>query len=250
MLWSGQGPVYVGKRDANGNAKGLRHIASCDVEARLQSQTVEHFESDTGQRLQDGRLILSKTASITLRTGDWDVENLALGFYSTSTIVTGSSVTAEQLPDPITQGEYFRFSKQDVSSVVIKDSAGTPATLVEGTDYEITSAEHGRGKIISDLSSYTLPLLADYDYADVTNLAIFDTAPEELWLAVDIVNTAASGNPKWLVEFFRVVLDPIGSANLKGNEYGELEMAGSILYDPDNAGDAALGGFGHMVQMA
>lgn len=248
-LWSGQGPVYVAKRDTNGNAQALRLIASCMVETTLNTTTTDHHESDSGQRVQDGRLITMKKASIKLTTDHWDIENLALGLYSTTTLIAAGTVTAEPMPAGLLAGDYVRTQFQDISTVALKDSAGTPATLVLGTDYEITSAKHGTIKILN-VGAYTQPFTVAYAYAGGSNLAVFDTVPPELWIKVDAINTAVDGYPASLVEFYRVILDPVSALAVKNDAYGPLELNGSVLFDSTKALDATLGQFGRIIQMA
>lgn len=249
-LVSLQGNVYLAERDANGDPVVFRHLGNVpNIEVALESNTAEHFESTSGQRLQDGRLIIGKTAGVTIDLDEWTKKNLALALYGVDNVITGASVTGEPVPNPIAQGDFHRLAYQDVSALVITDSAGTPATLVEGVDYEITSAKHGTIKFIADLSGYTQPFTADYTYGDATSIAMFDSAPTEKWLMVDGVNTAEANAPV-KAELYRVIFDPVGSMNLIHNEgYGPMQLTGSALYDSTKVGDAELGQFGRMVEV-
>lgn len=250
-LVSLQGPVYAATRDASGNPGAFRSLGDAPTfEVQLQTDTQEHRESSTGLRLQDGRLQLGKTATVNLTLDHWTAANLALALYGTSSVVASDTVTAEALPAGLAQGDFVRLAGVDVSSVVVKDSAGTPATLVLGTDYEVTSAKHGTIRILGDLSGYTAPFRADYSTAGGTNVSMFDTAPSELWLMLDGVNTADANAPV-KAELYRVLLDPVGSAALKSPDgYGSLELTGSVLYDETKASDAVLGQFGRLIEMA
>lgn len=246
-----QGNVYLATRDANGNPGVFRHVGNAPaIEITPEVNNVERFESTSGQRLQAGRLQLGKTMNLSLTLDEWTKENLALALYGTSATIASGNVTGEALPTGVAQNDYVRLANQDVSSVVINDSAGTPAQLVEGTDYEITSAKHGTIKIIGDLSGYTAPFDADYDFAGGINVAMFDAAPVELWMMVDGVNTAQANLPV-KAELYRVLFDPVGSLALIHNDgYGQFELSGSALYDDTKVGDATLGQFGRMIEMA
>lgn len=249
-LVSLQGDVYVATRDALGNALAFRPLGDVpSIEIALATETVDHFESQSGNRLQDGRLQLGKTAGITLQFGHWTRKNLALGLYGSDAVIAPGSVSAEQLPADLVVGDVFKLRQQQISSLVLTDSAGTPANLVEGVDYEIVSAAHGTGRILN-LGAYIQPFLADYEYQGGTKIALFDSAPPELFLKVDGKNTAEAFAPI-LAELYRVVFDPIGSMQLIHNEgYGQLEMTGSVLYDASKAADAELGQFGRVVEIA
>jgi len=250
MLVSLQGNVYVANRDSSGNPGAFRSLGNVpEIELSLSTNTVEHFESQSGQRLQDGRLQIGKTASLRMVLDEWDAENLAFALYGSAGVIAGGSVTAEALPTGLQDGDFVRLQQQDVSSVVVKDSAGTPATLTPGTDYEITSAKHGTLKLLNT-GAYTQPFVVDYTYAGGTNIAMFDAAPPEIWLRVDGVNTA-DANRAILAEVYRVLLDPVSSLNLIHNEgYGPMELNGSVLYDTTKTQDPTLGQFGRVVQMA
>lgn len=250
QLVSLQGNVYTAERDGNGDPKALRFLENVpDIEIQLQANTVEHNESTSGQRLQDGRLILGKTASIRMVMDYWTAENIAMALYGTSATIAGGTVTGETLPTGLAQGDYVRLANQDISALTIEDSAGTPVALTLGTHYEITSAKHGTVKIIADLSGFTAPFTADYTYAGGTNVAMFDTAPPPRWIKVDGTNT--EDNTPVLAELYRVQFDPVGSMNLIHNDgYGTFELTGSVLYDSTKVSDTVLGQFGRMIEMA
>lgn len=250
MLFSGQGKVYSGKRNASGVVQALRFLGEVSaLEADPKTSTTTHNENTTGQRLEDNRLITGKSCDVKITLDEWDIDNLALALYGSATSVAGASVTAEALPDGLVAGDYFRFKYPGVSSVVMKDSAGSPTTLVLGTDYEITSADHGTGKLIN-VGAYTQPFTLDYDYAGGENVAMFDTPPAELWLKFDGLNTA-DGDAAVLVELYRCFLDPVGALTLiNSTDYGKLQLQGSALYDSVRAADTMLGRFGRVIQVA
>ena len=56
--FSGQGRVFIGARDANGNPQGLTFVGNVpDLKVSLSVETLEHQESQSGQRLTDLQLI-------------------------------------------------------------------------------------------------------------------------------------------------------------------------------------------------
>jgi len=249
-LVSLQGRVYLAPRDANGNPTVFRDVGNVSsLELQPQTQTVEHYESQSGQRLQDGRLIIRKTMTLRAVFEEWSMENLALSLYSTSTNIASGSVTGETFPNGISNGDIVRLQYTDVSSLVIKDSAGTPATLTLNTDYEIVSAKHGTVKFLNT-AGFTQPFKADYSYGGGTRIAMFDTAPQEVWLKVDGINTAEADKPI-LAELYRVIFDPPGAMQMIHNEgYGPLELTGSALYDATKQANTDLGQFGRIVEIA
>ncbi|HBO0844475.1 TPA: hypothetical protein NID24_006616, partial [Pseudomonas aeruginosa] len=51
-----------------------------------------------------------------------------------------------------------------------------------------------------------------------------------------------------LVDLFRCKFNPVGTLAMIHEEYGNLPLTGSVLYDPLNAGDPMLGGYGRYIE--
>jgi len=247
MYFSGQGKLFIAPRAADGSAGAFRYVGNVsDFKPQMATSTIEHKESTSGQRLTDLRLTTEKKATLDAVLDDFEKNNLGLALYSTPVTTAGSSVTGEALPT-LAVGDYARLKYPEVSAVVVKDSAGTPATLVLGTDYEISSANHGTIKILG-LASYTQPFTVDYTYGAHDNIAMFDTAPAERWLRFEGINTA-DGDAPVLVELYRVLLDPLAELALIGDDLGALNLSGSVLYDDKKVSDTYLGQFGRFVHI-
>ncbi len=70
--FSGQGRVYIGARDSNGNPLGLNFVGNVpELKVSLSVETLEHQESTSGQRLTDLQLIKTKKGE-SLHTGRTD----------------------------------------------------------------------------------------------------------------------------------------------------------------------------------
>jgi hypothetical protein len=248
MLFSGQGKLYIGVRQGNGDPGAFRHVGNArDLIVALTTTTLEHKESVTGQRLTDARLITEKKTAVNFTLDDFQIDNLALALFGTKATETGSSVTAEAFVNPVAVGDYVRTKFPEISAVVIKDSAGTPATLVLGTDYEITSAKHGTVKFLN-LGAYTQPFKIDYTYGTHDHVPMFNAAAPERWLKFDGLNTADT-DKEVLVELYRVRLDPLAELALITDDFGGLALAGSALFDDTKVADAYLGQFGRFVHI-
>lgn len=248
MYFSGQGKVFVATRDANGDPLAFRHLGNVpELVLAPSTDTLEHRESTTGQRLSDLRLTRSKSAEFRATLEEFAKENLALGLYGAASTISSGSATDEVLPDNLAVGDYVRLQQQKVSSVVVHDSAGSPATLVQDTDYQVSSADHGMLKILS-LGAYTQPFKADYSYAGGVNINIFTQAVPERWWRFEGLNTA-DGDAPVLIEFYRVTMDPLRELALLNNDVAQFQLVGSILNDTTKEGDALLGQFGRIVQI-
>jgi len=249
MYFSGQGKVFIASRAANGLPAAMRWVGNVpDLKITLETEKLEHKESSSGQRLTDLSLITGKKASVEFTLEEFSSDNLALALYGAKSSITGSTVTGEVLANPLAAGDYARLVNGKVSSVVIKDSAGTPATLVAGTDYEVASSDHGTLKILN-IGSYVQPFKADYSYGEQVNVGLFQAAAPDRWLRFEGLNTADALKPV-LIELYKVSLDPLAELALISDDLAKLTLSGAALYDASKVGDAILGQFGRVVDLS
>ncbi|MFN4003322.1 MAG: hypothetical protein ACK4J1_01270 [Hylemonella sp.] len=246
--FSGQGRVYLAARDSNGNPLALRWVGNVpDLKVSLNVETIEHKESYSGQRLTDLQLIKSKDGEFSCTLEEISTENLELSLFGTTSAIASGSVTDETLPTGITAGETRLLARQLVSSVVVSDSATTPATLVEGTHYRV-HANQGAIEFLS-VTGFTQPFKVDYAYGAAKSVAMFRAAQPEVWLRFDGVNTA-DGNKPVILDLYRVAINPTKDLSLISDELQRFELSGRVLADVTKAGDAQLGQFGRLIMQA
>jgi hypothetical protein len=182
-----QGRVYLGKRDINGLPIEVRSPGNvADLKLSLKTEVLEHYESQSGQRSLDHRMIKSKSATINLSIEEFTKENLALALYGTHVATTGGTVTDEPVggATPVVGDRYF-LAHPKVSTLVVKDSAGTPATLTLGTHYT-ADTDFGALQFL-DTTGLTAPFKASYlrnvnvqwDRIDTHDLLTMDFHPSE-----------------------------------------------------------------------
>lgn len=242
-----QGRVFLGKRDIAGNPIEVRSPGNvAELKLSLKTDVVEHFESQTGQRSLDHRMVKQKSATVMLTIEEFTKENLALALYGNHIATASGNVTAEPLPNPVVIGDRYVLAHPKVSSVVVRDSAATPATLVDGTDY---TADPDFGAIqFLKTTGFTQPFKVNYAYGAVTEIGIFTQPLPERFLRLEGINTA-QGNAKVLVELYRIAFDPLKELGLITEEYNKFELEGSLLADSTKPFDAALGQFGRIIQL-
>lgn len=241
--FSFQGKVYLGDRLPGGKPGALRWVGDapvCNVELTTESET--RRESYSGQRLTSATLQTSTDANLTLTLNYFTAENLALGLYGEANEVAAGSVTDEVLPDDLVNGDIVILEHGNVSSLVITDSAGSPVTVDTG-DYALDSAEGGVVRII-DIASYTQPFKASYSHAAHVDVAMFTAPAPERFLFLDGINTLDGSRVR--VELYRVKFNPASNVPLINEGFGQLELTGAALFDPDAALDTDLGGFGRI----
>jgi hypothetical protein len=246
--FSGQGRVYIGQRDSNGNPQAMRWLGNVpELKVSLNVETIEHKESYSGQRLTDLQLIKGKDGEFSCTIENFSIENLELTLYGQTSSVTAGTVTNEALPTGAVVGGVYLLANQFVSSVVVKDSAATPATLTEGTHYKV-HAEQGAIELLN-VTGFTQPFKVNYSYGAAKRLAMFKSGQPEVWLRFDGLNTADS-NKRVIVDLYRVVLNPSKDFSLVGDEIQRFELTGRVLADTTKSDTGPLGLFGRVIQAA
>jgi hypothetical protein len=211
----------------------------------LATDTLQHKESRTGNRLVDLRLVRERSATITMTLENFSKANLQLLLQGTTTSVVSGSASNETFATGLVVGDIVALLHPFVSSVVVTDSAGSPAILVAGTDYTV-DANSGMVTILN-LGSYTQPFKAAYSYTETDYVQMFKEATKERFLRFAGLNTANSNKPV-VVELYRVIFDPAQNLDLINDELAQFELEGSVLYDSTRDLDATLGGFGRIIE--
>lgn len=243
--FSGQGRVYLAQRDTTGNPLSLRWVGNVpDLKISLNVETIEHKESYSGQRLTDLQIIKSKDGEFSCTLEEISSENLELSLFGQTSQVNSGSVTGEALPTGIAAGDLRLLIHQFVSAVTVTDSAGTPATLVEGTHYRVHAAQGGIEFL--SVTGFTQPFLVDYAYGAAKRTAMFKSAQPEVWLRFDGINTA-DGNRPVIVDLYRVAINPTKDLSLISDELQKFELSGKVLADVSKDGAGPLGQFGRIV---
>lgn len=241
MLLSLQGYIYIGSRLTSGKPGPMFWAGNVpEATLSLAQETETKNESFSGNRLPYGQLNTGRSGTFNFTLDEWLIDNLAMGLYGAPLGVNTGSVTDEELPENLVPGDFVRLARPYASSLTIEDSAGSPATLTEGTHYRL--AGHNSSVIeILDVSTLTQPFLASYSYAAYTDLEVFTQSASERYIIFDGINTV-DGTPV-IVDMYRVNINPISDLGLIHAGYGSLPMSGSVLYDPLNLDGNGKGGF-------
>lgn len=246
VYFSGQGIVYVADRDGSGNVTVFRDVGNVPaLKLSLSTDVIEHKESRTGQRLTDLRLTKSRKATVDITLENFTKANLMLLLYGTASTVSGASVTNEVFATGQVVGNILALAHPMVSSVVVHDSAGSPATLALTTDYTV-DANSGMITIVN-VGTYVQPFKVNYTFATQDVVPFFRSATTERFLKFSGLNTANSNAPV-VVDLYRVIFDPVGNLDLINDELAQFQLTGSALYDATRDLDSLLGGFGRIIQ--
>ncbi|MGH8039902.1 MAG: hypothetical protein ACREPD_19405 [Stenotrophomonas sp.] len=244
-LFSLQGYIRLGEVDAAGKIGKMRWVGNVpEATLELSTSNTDKNESFSGKRLQIGRLATGTTAALNLTLDYWSSANLALGFQASLADITASTVTGEVFPAALVAGDQIRLDHPFASALVLTDSATTPAT-VPPANYELVG--HGKNIVeMKNVGSLQQPFKAAYSYAAAENIVLFSAPGKVVFLQFDGINTETE--EPVIIDLWRTRFDPVSSLGLINQEYGNLALSAAVLYDTTRAADAALGGFGRMLQ--
>lgn len=250
-----QGRVYLGKRDLVGNPIEVRSPGNvADLKLSLKTDVLEHYESQSGQRTLDHRMIKQKSATVSLSLEEFTKENLSLALYGHTLTNEAGTVTDELVggSTPVVGDRYF-LAHPKVSKLTLKDSTSSAKTLQAGSDYtadldfgaiQFLRLDDGGGPP----APYVPPFKVSYSFGVTSAVGIFTQPLPERYVRFEGLNTAQS-NAKVLVELYRVAFDPLKELALISDEYNKFELEGSLLTDSTKPSDAILGQFGRIVYL-
>jgi hypothetical protein len=246
--FSGQGVVLIAKLDSGGNPGAFFMVGNAPkFELAPSVERRKHQESRTGNRLYDKVQTTTKGGRVNLTLEDIRKDNLALLLGGSKVSLGSGSFTSgspDTFPTGLVVGSIVKLAKPNASALIIKDSAGTPATLALGTNYRILDADYGLVEILS-LGSLTQPFKAEYSYA-ATDVVTALTANDDDEYAVygALLNTEGTPTDQKIgCHVYRVVFDPAALLALINNEQGSFDISGEVLRHATKSADANFGGF-------
>lgn len=252
-LFSGQGIVTIAKLDSNGVPGSFRDVGNVpDFSVGLKETLKQHKESRTGTRAIDFQLTTEQAIEVKATLEEFQSENLKLAVRASTVTSHNSgtvSGTAATSPTGMVAGDSFTIPDVvNITAATVKDSAGSPVTLVEGEDYTI---DKGFGTItIIDPTGFTQPfLVTGVTHGASKEVAMFTAAKASYCIRFNGVNTA-DGNKKVLVELYSVQLSPAATLSFISDDYGKFELSGAVQVDNTKAADGALGQFGRIIELS
>src|SRR6185295_571731 len=176
-------------------------------------ETIEYADAfssgKAGPNLQNLHLAIKRSAALSIMATEKLANNLEQFYHGTKTSeVAGSYVAAGAFPTGLVVGDTVLIpgGHVGITALVVKDSAGTPATLVNNIDYSYTEA----GLVtILNLGTYVQPFKAfSYSYKAAVILKIASATPGDVCVLFDGVNLV--NNEKIWARFDRVSFAPVG----------------------------------------
>lgn len=224
--FSGQGPVFIGERDASGQPKGLDFLgdmATVTLTPSVDKETVT--ENVSGSSAIGASFTKKVEYQFAMQMRSIKPDHLSVALQSGNTAKAAGTVTNE--PHVGYKGKFIVLKHTNVSSVVVTKTGGTP-TYTAGTDY-IVHADKGMIEIISaGAITDGLALLTDYSHAAQHHLAVAP-ADKDYYLVFSGINRA-DNNKQTRCEMYRVQLSPSALAMIESKS-AEMPITGTVMLD-------------------
>lgn len=228
--WSyiGKGSIYIGPK----GSKSLRKVgnaSSLEIQAEQDEQRQTDYTSAGGGAANIVQRISSVSASMTML--ELSPENLALALRGEESEKSGSDSTTETISEakPGTFVPLDNIPDTDESITVTSKSDDTE--LTEGKDYIVERAGIWLMEDPENLSEDD-ELEVSYTPALSSVIQALISTGEEYRLFFNGLNEAQSGRTV-AVDIHRVKFSPAESLPFIGDEFGEVQVSGESLKDPD-----------------
>lgn len=216
-------------------ATGLSLPEVDSLEISLTTEKVERVSKrdEVASKIVSFVRMVAATGKITCSQHSMDL--FKLYFFGSKATVAGGSVSAVSFvpASGIVAGAYVPFpgDRTNLSTFTsIVDSAGSPATLVQGTDYLVDN-QAGMVKFLI-VSGFTQPFKISGTQDAGNQVGAFKVRTQEMWLRHKAINIAESDN-YGVFDAYRCMIDPAASWQLisDGNEPQKYELTFEILKD-------------------
>jgi hypothetical protein len=224
--FSGQGPVFIGLRDATGAPMGLEFLGDLASATLTPNVDIEKIiENVTGLSSTGASFVKKVDYSVTLQMRSIKHNHLTLALQASNTAKTAGTVTDE--PQKGYKGKFIVLKHTKISTVVVTGAGGTP-TYVNNTDY-IVHPDRGMIEIVAaGAITDGLVLLIDYAYAAQHHIA---AAPsnKNYYLVFTGVNRA-DNNKQTRCEIYSILLSPSALSMIE-DKSTEMPLTGTINTD-------------------
>jgi len=237
----GRGELYFNQfKPGTMSGIGERYFGNTpEISISIESETLDHYNSDRGVREKDDSVILETSRTMTFTTDHVSPHNLALFYLGSVDALTVTGATGEEETfEDVTPGLFYQLGVTQanptgariVSNVVVTDDSGTPTTFVAGTDYML-NAELGRIEILEggNITKGT-NIVVTYDVAASTREVVISGAS-----AIEGSLRYVAQNPKGKnIDYYfpYVKISPNGDFALKGDEWQQIPFTVEILRRP------------------
>lgn len=243
LKYIGSGNVSVAQLDTSYNPKKFTDLGEAPmVDIDPQAEFAESFATSKNQpNRRDIHQMIKPDLQVNLTLAIRQLLNLEMAVYGeTSSETAGSYTGNEAFPTGIVANETYLIpgGHVGVSSLVIKDSAGSPVT-VDPSKYSVNAD----APLVTflDVAGFTQPFKAfSYSYVAADKLKIMSKQTPDLCVIVDGKNLVGGSTERWFTRLYRISFKPASKLSVKsgsnagtGNEFALFELQGVPLVVPN-----------------
>jgi hypothetical protein len=235
----GGGKLFTKLVKDDGSLDVKRYFGKTDsITLSTKTDYVEHKDTEGKYASTDYKAIKEKTASLKFTTGEISGEMMALalsGEAVTTDVASGSVSGEAHGASESVGGAYVTLANHLVSNVEVHyDNGGTDTIAVEGTDYNVDTAENGMLYIIAGGAIDGKDITVNYDYAKATLSSIEALVKKAVVAQLEFYSEPQVGQ-KLHYTFYKVQLQQDGDIALKSiDNFIEISFNGEVL----NTGNA------------
>jgi hypothetical protein len=233
---------YLGRRGADGNWQPYRNLNLSTLLVKDSTGTPK-------------TLTVGTNFSVFRKTGRIVFKDLTTGGAYTAPIKanTNFGTVEAELPRKITWGLKYPLGYLNVSSLIIKDSAGTPVAVNETyytVDDDYGTVSFNRATLAAmEAANYVEPLIATFNHGSFRHMSLLtDSLDREYWVRLQGVNTLQNNRPI-VVDFYRVKFNEVSNASLIHERTGLLPLKATAIADLRMEPDDIMGQIGQIMMV-
>lgn len=207
----------------------------------ITSESNDIKESMTSKRQVFISIPVGQEATLSMTMRNLQAETMEIMNRGKIKVSAGGSVLAENLGQP-KNGDFTPLDRQLVSALVITDSDGTPATLVDGEHFTYDPVI-GLIQWI-EVEDFEGDLKAAYTYGASKTVSIL-SLPAGYYEVRFLGKNKIPGGKNMVAGFYKVQFDPKG-LNLIADEVNAVECTAKILADLSKPEDEEVGQYGYI----
>lgn len=239
--FSGQGKVYIAKRDGSGVPQGFVFLGDCSLLGINLGRAGER--SATGGSETPGSLSMGGSSPvIDMVLDDFAKENLAAAMYGQANAISGATVAAEALIARL--GYTVPLVNINITSwTSLTHDSGSPV-YTKNVDYSVNMET---GSILFPASGSAIvdaqALRANYVFGNHEKVSAFTMASAFYWLRLEGWNTAMSPKQAVVLDVYKVKLMPTDGYPVISDGFAQMRLMAQAHYDENMSSTTANGNY-------
>jgi hypothetical protein len=255
--FSGQGKLSFAKLSPTGTPGAFVWLGDMsDVSFTVDESKTDYQENYSGNRGVALTLSKNLVAKVSGKLLQFNRENYKLLMRGSVHSQAAGAVVDQVVgtaTDVLAVGQKYSLGKVKIAAtpaIQLVDSSPTPEVLTLGTNFSL-DAQTGMIEILSIAGGpYVMPLIADFTAGVAESVNMFAGSNAEYWLRFDGVNTAVSGYPKVIAEWYKCSPSVLKDLALINDDRAEVDIEFSVLSDTSKADSAEYGAYGRLFDLA